>query len=90
MKFGLSKDSKIAHKVLLLIAVPLIFQYAFVVVLAFLLQQSEHEVMRERHAREVISQANNIYTSFITLGARIAMSSKWGMDPEGTKIDAIV
>lgn len=71
MKLWLSKDYKIAQKVLLLVAVPLLFQYTFVVILAYLLQQSEHEIMQERHARELISCANGLYTSFVSLGTLV-------------------
>ena len=71
MKGKLSKEYKIAHKVLLLIAIPLVFQYAFVIVLAYLLQQSEHEVMKERHAHDVIAEANNLLNGFMHMGALV-------------------
>lgn len=71
MKARLSKEYKLIHKVLLLIAVPLVFQYLFVGVLAYLLQQSEHEVMRERHAHEVIAEANSVLNAFMHVGTLI-------------------
>lgn len=71
MKSWLSKEYKIAHKVLLLIAIPLVFQYVFVIVLAYLLEQSEKEIVRERHAREVIAEANSLLSNFMTMGALV-------------------
>ena len=45
----------LTQKVLVLVAVPLVFELAFIGLLAFRLYQSEREVEREAHARTIIS-----------------------------------
>lgn len=71
MKQKISRQYRLAHKILLLIGIPLIFQYVFVSVLGLLLLQSEQEVMRERHARSVIGEANGLLRSYMDLGALV-------------------
>ncbi|MBX9685494.1 MAG: CHASE3 domain-containing protein [Candidatus Obscuribacterales bacterium] len=56
MGFGL----KIAQKGLLLVALPSLFEVAFVLILSNLLSQAEQEAALEAHSKEVIACANNL------------------------------
>ena len=48
------QSTKLSHQGLILIAVPLLFEFAFVISLAYLLERADWEMQREEHAREVI------------------------------------
>src|SRR5579883_1660599 len=58
---------KIADKVFLLLAVPLIAQFISIIVLSLVLLEAEREVKREKHAREVVTQAEDLYSTFVHL-----------------------
>lgn len=83
----LSKDFKIAHKVMLLLAVPLVAQLASIVVLAVVLREAEHEVMREKHAREVIAEANDLYNSFMGLGALVFLQQNMSRNTSASRAE---
>jgi len=48
---------KIAHKGMILIAVPLILELVFIAILSILLRQAEVEVQRQLHARAIMDKA---------------------------------
>ncbi len=52
-------------------AVPLLAQLASIIVLSFVLMESERETLQEKHAQTVIAQANNLYNSFMSLGSSV-------------------
>jgi PAS domain S-box-containing protein len=64
----------LSQKALLLVCIPLLFEIAFVGILAHLLQQAEHERAMEAHAKEVQSRVNSILGVLIDAGARIIFS----------------
>jgi signal transduction histidine kinase len=51
---------KLGHKALILVVVPVLFEFIFVGVLFGLLRQAEYEVWKETHAKTVISEANDV------------------------------
>lgn len=63
---------KLAHKGLILVAVPLIFQLIFVGILWHLLQQAEYEREREAHAREVVTYLNKLLRGLVEMGGGLA------------------
>lgn len=52
---------KLSHKGLILVAVPLIFEVGFVLVLNLMLSQAEVEVQREARARAISKQLNQLH-----------------------------
>lgn len=71
MNFGISRNLRLEPKIRLLIGVPLVFSYLFFIVLAWLLSESEHEIMRERHARAVIAESNGLLKDYMDLAALV-------------------
>ena len=65
MKFNLT----LAQKAFVLVCVPLVFEIAFVGILAHLLQQAESERAKEAHAKDVQSQVNGILNLIVDAGA---------------------
>lgn len=69
---SLANRLKLAHKALVLIAVPLVFELGFVAMLLNLQHEMELEVARETHAREVTDTVNsmlfNLYALFAVVG----------------------
>ena len=67
----LNFNLQLSHKGLILVAVPLLFEIFFVVVLVFALKQAEYEIWRERHSKAVLSESNallkNIMDSALSL-----------------------
>ncbi len=59
---------KIAHKGLILIAVPLLFELFFVVAMFSLLRQAQQEVKVEAHAKDVILTANQLMRHMVNAG----------------------
>lgn len=55
----------LAQKGLVIVAVPLVFELILCAVLGVLLQQSEHEIVRERHSKAVIAESNALLKNFI-------------------------
>jgi len=55
---------KLAHKLLLLVILPLSFELLFVSILAVLLRNAEHELNRETHSKAVIAECNDIVKNF--------------------------
>ncbi len=53
-------DLTLAKKGLILVSIPLLFELAFVAILACLLHQAESEIARERHARAIIETTNRL------------------------------
>lgn len=70
----------ISQKVLVLVAVPLIFELAFIGLLAFRLYQSEREVEREAHARSIISRTNDTIEKILNIAAGGALFNISGGD----------
>lgn len=66
---------KLSHRALLLVAVPLLFEIGFVVVLTQLLHQAEAELQKQSHAREVITGLNRLL--------RLLLDSAGGMTAYG-------
>ena len=64
-------DLKLAHKALILVAVPLAFELIFVGTLAVLLKQSEAETFKERHARAMVAESNSLLKNFMDGGILI-------------------
>lgn len=69
MRFNLT----LAQKAFVLVCVPLVFEIAFVGILAHLLQQAEHERAMEAHAKDVQSQVNVILGLIIDAGAGLVI-----------------
>lgn len=67
---------RLATQELLLVAVPLLFEYAFVGTLWFLLWQSEIETRRETRARAAMTEATTI-TRLIYIGGAAMVSGVW-------------
>ncbi len=67
MIFKFPDNFKLADKVFFLLAVPLIAQFVSMSVLGYVLLEAEREVRREKHAREVVTQAEDLYNSFVSL-----------------------
>lgn len=59
------ENLSLRKKAYILILVPLVFQIAFVAVLAFLLNQAERDVQREAHSRNIAAEANSLLRHFI-------------------------
>lgn len=55
---------KLTQKGTILVAVPLLFELVFVLVLVVLLQQAEAEVQQQAHSRAIIYQADNLSKIF--------------------------
>jgi PAS domain S-box-containing protein len=51
---------QLSHKALLLVAVPLIFELAFVAILGILFKQAEYERDRQRHSTAILAEANSL------------------------------
>lgn len=56
----------------MLVGVPLLFELAFVAILAFLLSQAESEAVRVAHSKAVTAKANNITKLLIESGGSLA------------------
>lgn len=59
---------KLAHKVLLLVTIPIVFMIGFVAILADLQQKAEHAVRVERHWRDINSECNVLMNDFLRAG----------------------
>ncbi|MBX9667974.1 MAG: HAMP domain-containing histidine kinase [Candidatus Obscuribacterales bacterium] len=59
---------KLSHMLAGLVIVPLLFELAFVLVLATLLRQAEHEAIKETHAKIVITKCNKMHDSIFDAG----------------------
>lgn len=70
MKFNLT----LAQKAIVLVCVPLVFEIAFVGILAHLLQQAERERAQEAHAKDVQGQVNTILGLIIDAAAGLVIS----------------
>lgn len=55
---------KLAHKLLLLVVLPLFFELCFVFVLSGLLRNAEIELHRESHSKAVIAESNELVKNF--------------------------
>jgi len=62
---------KLAHKLLLLVILPLSFELLFVSILAVLLRNAEHELNRETHSKAVIAECNDIVKNFYDTSAAL-------------------
>jgi len=63
---------KLAHKGIILVAVPLILNLGFLAILTYLLHQAEIEVRTVVRSREIISEADNLYFSIEDSGMAMA------------------
>lgn len=61
----MSINLRLSHKALILVAVPLVFEFVFVGSLVFLLQQAEYETRKQAHMKAVISESYTLLNSFI-------------------------
>lgn len=68
---GLTSRFRFEPKINILIGIPVVFQIVFLVVLACLIVDAEQEAMRERHARAVIAEANNLLKDYMDLAALV-------------------
>lgn len=59
---------KLAHKVLLLVTIPILFMIGFVAILADLQQKAEHAVRVERHWRDISAECNVLMNDFLRAG----------------------
>lgn len=64
-------ELRLKQKVLMLVAVPLIFQAFFIGVLGILLQSAEREALKERHSRAVVGESNALLNNFMTCAATL-------------------
>lgn len=64
-------DLNLGQKAVILVAVPLVFELIFVGILARLLQQSEAETFKERHARAMVAESNSLLKNFMDGGILI-------------------
>src|ERR1700676_437665 len=56
---------QLSHKAMLLVAIPLIFEFAFVAILWTLFKQAEYERDRQRHSTAVLAGANSLNRLFV-------------------------
>ncbi|MBX9687418.1 MAG: HAMP domain-containing histidine kinase [Candidatus Obscuribacterales bacterium] len=63
-----SFELKLSHKALILVAVPLFFELAFVGTLSYLLGEAEAEAFRERHARAISAESSSLLKNFMDAG----------------------
>jgi PAS domain S-box-containing protein len=63
---------KLAHKGIILVAVPLILNLGFLAILTYLLHQAEIEVKTLMRSREIISESNFLSKLFIDSGVALA------------------
>ncbi len=71
------KDNlSLAHKVIVLVCTPLVFQIIFVGTLGILLSQAEHERREEAHSKDVATQATRILQLIVEAGATIAIEEQ--------------
>jgi PAS domain S-box-containing protein len=56
---------QLSHKALLLVAIPLVFQFVFVAILGILFEQAEYERDRQRHSTAVLAEANSLNRLFV-------------------------
>lgn len=62
---------KLAHKLLILVALPLSFELFFVFVLTGLLKQAEVELHRETHSKAVIAESNELIKNFYDVSSTL-------------------
>lgn len=55
----------LSHKALILVAVPLVFEFVFVGVLAVLLQKAEFETRKEAHRKAVITESYSLLNTYV-------------------------
>ncbi len=60
---------KLSQKMLILVAVPLLFEFAFIMALNQLLDQAEKERQRESVARRIISHVNSVHRVLLDSGS---------------------
>ncbi len=71
---------QLSHKGLILVAVPLLFEIFFVVVLIFALKQAEVEIWRERHSKAVLAESNNLLKNIMDSGLALYIYGTTGSD----------
>ncbi len=62
---------KLSHKLAGLVFVPLLFEIVFVLILTLLLRQTEHEAIKESHAKIVITKCNQIHDRIFDAGTAL-------------------
>ncbi len=72
---------KLSQKMLILVAVPLLFEFAFIMALNQLLEQSEEERQREYIARSILAHVNGVHRVLLDSGTASAGFSLTS-DPE--------
>ncbi|MBU6453691.1 MAG: hypothetical protein KGS72_18065 [Cyanobacteria bacterium REEB67] len=77
-------QNNLAKKILVLVAIPLVFQIIFFGAFAVLLQQTEEELLKEMHSREVTAQLNAVFNQLIS--AIISGMLCYGLDPKDNKV----
>jgi signal transduction histidine kinase len=80
---------RLRHKVLLLVAVPLVFQAVFISVLGLLLENAEKEAWKERHSRAVTAECNALLNNLITCGVAIYSYSFTGASLFQNRFEAL-
>lgn len=72
----MNDNLSLAHKVIVLVCTPLLFQIIFVGTLGVLLSQAEHDRREEAHAKDVAAQATVILQLIVEAGATIAIEEQ--------------
>ncbi|MBX9685751.1 MAG: HAMP domain-containing histidine kinase [Candidatus Obscuribacterales bacterium] len=64
---------KIFHKGLILVSVPLLFEFIFIFILVGLLQQAESEIQKESRAKEILAKIDLTRRSWTDMGFALAI-----------------
>lgn len=72
----MNDNLSLAHKALVLVCTPLLFQILFVGILGVLLSQAEFERREEAHAKDVATKASTILRLIIEAGATVAIEEQ--------------
>ncbi len=78
-------DLKLLHKALILVLVPLAFEFMFVGILAHLVLQSETETTREANAKEVLARRHILIQEMVVACAAAAKLTSTGTDQDRSK-----
>lgn len=71
---------QLSHKGLILVAVPLLFEFVFALVLILAIRQAEHEINRERHSKAVLTESNALLKNIMDSGLALYIYGTTGSD----------
>jgi len=64
---------QLKDKALILVAVPLVFEFIFVATLTVLLRQAETQTLKESHSKLILAESNSVLRNFIDAGMALYM-----------------